>query len=263
MLHKAKDLFGAVIKATDDNDIGTVHDFYFDAETWEIRYLVVDVGSWLFGRRVLIAPDSVQTAGMAGWDAKVFPVNLTREQVKDSPPVDFAKPISRQYEADLSQYYGWPAYWGGAGALPYVTGAGVAPAQQLTVEAPPAPNLPDEVVEAMEQTDQSPLQSVRETAGYAIRATDGRIGNVMDFLIDEENWTIRYLVVDTGNWLPGRQVLVARDWIEDVDWHNVRVNVKVTKAQVKDSPVYDPFKPLDQAYEDELHEYYDSPADQK
>src|SRR5262249_36548094 len=147
------------------NDIGTVHDFYFDAETWEIRYLVVDVGSWLFGRRVLIAPDSVQAPQ---WDAKVFPVNLTREQVKDSPPVDFAKPISRQYEADLSQYYGWPAYWGGAGALPYVTGAGVASAQQLTVKPPPVSNIPDEVVEAMEQTDQSPLQSMRETAGYGV-----------------------------------------------------------------------------------------------
>jgi len=258
MLRKAKDLMGYTVKATDDDQgdahIGTVYDFYFDVEAWAIRYLVVDVGSWFFGRRVLLSPASVQAPQ---WEAKVLPVNLTKAQVKDSPLANFAEPIPREYEADLHEYYGWPTYWGGAG-MPYTVGAGLPLAPGL--ESPTAPNLPGEVVQAMEQSDdQSFVRSIRDVSGYTIKATDGSLGHVADFFVDDENWVIRYLLVDTGNWLPGKQVIISPDWVESIDWGEASMHVKVTQDQVENSPVYDASQPLGRAYESELHEHYGFP----
>lgn len=256
MLHKAKDLFGATIKATDDDHIGALHDFYFDAEEWAVRYLVADVGSWLFGRRVLLAPDSVQSAQ---WSDKVFPVNLTRQQVKDSPEIDLAKPISRQYQADLHEHYGWPAYWG-ADAMPYSAGGGITPAIQPTIEPTPASDMPAEMIEALEQSDHAPLQSIREMSGYPIEATDGAIGHISDFFIDDENWAIRYVLIATGNWLPDQQVLLSTAWLDGVDWNEKRVYAKLTKAQIEHSPAYNPTAPIARSDEAALHEYYGYPV---
>jgi len=255
MLRRAKELFGYTIKASDDDNMGTVYDFYFDAEDWEIRYLVIDIGSWLFGRRVLIAPDAMQKPD---WEAKVLPVNLTKAQVKDSPTIDFAKPISRQYEADLHRHYNWPAYWGSAGQS-YTAGSSVAPGMATVSEAPPTTQLPNEVVEALQQSEESHVQSIRDGANTSLEASDGTIGHVADFFIDDENWTIRYLLIDTGNWLPGKQVLIAPAWVDIVDWDGSSIHVNVTREQVKQSPEYDPNAPLGRSYEGELHEHYGYP----
>ncbi len=254
MLRRAKDLFGYTIKASDDDNMGTVHDFYFDAEDWEVRYLVIDIGSWFFGRRVLIAPDAVQKPD---WEAKVWPVNLTKAQVKDSPDVDFAKPISREYEADLHQHYNWPTYWGGIGQ-PYIAGSGIASGMMPVAERSTTP-LPDEVVESLQQADESHVQSIREASNSSLKATDGAIGHVTDFFIDDENWTIRYLLIDTGTWLPDKQVLIAPAWVDIADWDHASIHVTVSRDQVKQSPEYDSTVPLGRSYEGELHEHYGYP----
>jgi len=247
MLRKANTLFGYTLRATDD-EIGQAHDFYFDADEWEIRYLAVDVGSWLFGRRVLIAPDAL---GTPNWDQQVLPVNLTRQQVKDSPEVDLVMPITRGYETQLYGYYGWPAYWGGASAMMY--GAPMTMAPLAGASATP---VPDEVTTMMQNAEASHVHSMRDLTRYAIEATDGGIGQAVDCLVDDTDWTIRYLVVDTGNWLPGKQVLVAPDWIDRVDWNGSRIYVKMTQAQIKHSPEYDSSALPDQQYEQSLHDHY-------
>jgi len=111
MLRTVRDLQGYAIRAT-DGVIGEVADFFFDDEDWVIRYLVVDAGTWLRGRHVLISPVAI---GHPDWMAQLLPVSITKDQVKNSPDIDTRKPVSRQHETEHLGYYGYPFYWGGAG----------------------------------------------------------------------------------------------------------------------------------------------------
>ena len=120
MLRNSAHLKGFTIRAT-DGELGTVDQFYFDDETWAIRYLVVETGGWLGGRQVLISPISVVHAD---WEAERLDVALTKKQVENSPNIDTHQPVSRQHEAEYYGYYGYPYYWGG----PYLWGPAFYPA---------------------------------------------------------------------------------------------------------------------------------------
>ncbi|MBK9444229.1 MAG: PRC-barrel domain-containing protein [Comamonadaceae bacterium] len=111
MLHSTQEMKDYAIGAT-DGEIGHVVDFFFDDQSWVIRYLVVETGSWLMSRKVLISPFALQDAD---WMHKRLPVQITREQVKHSPDVDTQKPVSRQHEMAYADYYGYPYYWDGSG----------------------------------------------------------------------------------------------------------------------------------------------------
>ncbi|MEO8053096.1 MAG: PRC-barrel domain-containing protein, partial [Acidobacteriota bacterium] len=109
MLRKAKDLSGYKLAAS-DGEIGKVKEFYFDDQSWTVRYLVADTGGWLSGRQVLISPYALDPANEG---RNVIPVDLTKHQIEKSPSLDSNKPVSRQYELEYYPYYGWPGYWGG------------------------------------------------------------------------------------------------------------------------------------------------------
>src|SRR5665213_2122152 len=104
MLHNVKELEGALVEAV-DGQLGTVKDLYFDDKRWAIRYMVVETGTWLKGRKVLISPNAVHRVG---WDDGVMHMSLTQQQVRDSPSIDTDKPVSRQQEAAHHNYYGYP-----------------------------------------------------------------------------------------------------------------------------------------------------------
>src|SRR5688572_16789917 len=108
MLRNIKDLRGYVIRAI-DGTIGKVDDFYSDDEDWGIRYLVVNTGNWLSGRKVLISP---VTVGHAGWLPSRLPVPPTRAQVEHGPNIDPRKPVSGQPGAQYLEYYGYRNSWG-------------------------------------------------------------------------------------------------------------------------------------------------------
>ncbi len=252
MLRSVEKLGGFTILAT-DGEIGKIDDFYFDGESWDIRYLVVSTGPWLLGRKVLLHPSAV---GQISWETQMLSVGLTKEQVENSPDIDTNKPVSRQQEVELFSHYNWIPYWTHGGS--FVMQGGVA--VPIAREEPPAKSTLEKEVEAMTQQAQDPsLRSTDEVTGYHIQASDGEIGHVEDFLVDEEAWIIRYMIVDTGNWLPGRKVLVSPRWIEMVTWHEKKVSVDLSQEAIKDSPEYDPRKPLSRAYEETLHKYYDRP----
>jgi hypothetical protein len=101
------------------------------------------------------------------------------------------------------------------------------------------------------------LRSARQVIGYSIQAQDGEIGRVEDFIIDDNVWMLRYLVIDTGNWLPGRKVLLSTSWVEAITWDDSRVHLTLSQERIKNSPEYDPTLPLSREYETELHEHYD------
>jgi len=267
MLLSVRDLESFTIGAT-DGDIGSVHDVYFDDQSWTIRYLVVDTGTWLPGRRVLISPMSVREAS---WSAQRLVVGLTKAQVENSPEVDTGGPISRQYEDQLVRHYGLDPYWFGPyrwGAVPYPFGP--APTDlRPTVGEPEAmgalrreglQNVGPEHVEERhlreERAGDAGLRSAREAIGYYIQAADDEIGHVEDFLVDTHTWAIRYMVVDTANWLPGKKVVIAPEWIEMVSWSDSQVHVGMTREQIRNAPEYDPARPIEREHELRLHEHY-------
>ena len=239
MLIKAKTLVGYKLDGL-DGEIGEVKEFYFDDHYWTIRYLVAETGTWLMDRQVLISPYAL---GAANKKDQHITVDLTKKQIEDSPSLNTDKPVSRQFEETYYGYYGWPMYWGGSymwGAYPYIMRE--RNNERESIQDEKAPDLH--------------LRSTHEVDGYNIQAEDGEIGHVNDFIIDDETWAIRYLIVDTRNWWPGKKVLVSPRWIERVSWDESKVFVNLSRAFIKQSPEYSEKALLTREYEAKLHGYY-------
>jgi hypothetical protein len=239
MLIKAKTLHGYTLNAL-DGEIGKVIEFYFDDKHWAVRYLVADTGTWLTGRQVLISPYAL---GAINQEYENIAVNLTKKQVEDSPPLDSDKPVSRQFEDDYYGYYGWPMYWGG----PYMWG------YYDTIKR--NPQEWDKFIKSEKAWDPH-LRSTHAVIGQHIQASDGEIGHVDDFIIDDETWAIRYLIIDTRNWWPGKKVLISPRWIERISWDEQKVFVNHTRNTVKQAPEYSDESLLTRNYEAGLHKHY-------
>ena len=239
MLNEAKTLKGYKLNGL-DGELGKIKEFYFDDHYWTIRYLVADTGNWLVERQVLISPHVLSTVNK---DARNIAINLTKKQIENSPSLDSDKPVSRQFEVEYYGYYSWPMYWAGSyvwGAYPYI---------------PHDDEKPPQTPEGEKKWDPQ-LRSTSAVTGYAIQANDGEIGHVDDFIIDEETWAIRYLVIDTGNWWPGKRILISPRWIKRISWSEANVYVDLSRAAIKQSPEYKEGAPLSREYEDELHRHY-------
>lgn len=232
MLHLARKVIGSTIRAV-DGDIGTLDDFYFDDGRWVIRYLVVDTGGWLGGRKVVVSPMSVETP----WGKAGIPVRLTKEQVQNSPEVDLALPLSRAGEAQVLGYYGYPYYWGASNVWGTFDNPGA------LVMAPPA-ELLTVAAEFQDDVDLRPLRSVKNSAGYHLHATDGEIGHVDDFLIGEQSWRVHHLLVDTSNWIGGRAVVIPSDTVRHVDADQEMLFVETTRQAVQEAA---PFESIESA----------------
>jgi uncharacterized protein YrrD len=174
MLHLAQKIAGVTVSGT-DGEIGTLEDFYFEEAGWNVRYLLVDTGSWFDGKRVLLSPSAVQ----GDWGRAGVHVNLSRDDVRNSPALDD---------------------------------------------------------EAMPDVADERLDSVKTTSGYHICARNGEIGHVDDFLIGQDSWRIRYLLVDTSNWIGGRSVIVSSDSVERVDKEDNQIYVAADRDAIKNAP---------------------------
>lgn len=267
MIWNFETLRGYTLFAT-DGSIGRIIDLYFEDAGWKIRHLVVDTGKWLSGRRVLISP---QAAGRPDPDEKAIPVSLSVDEVRSSPDIDTDRPISRQEEERLYGHYGWTPYWPVSGSR----GGGVAGTMPPTVVTSFAGDVGSAVAGPVDSpptaSPEEPhgdphLRSAREVEGYHIAAEDGEVGHVESFLIDLSGdkgtsrsageWAIRYLVVDTRDWMPGRTVLVAPDWIRRIDWARRQVMVDVNRYKVRHSPSYEALQGIERGYEDRLYGHY-------
>lgn len=234
-LRNLKDLNGYTLAAR-DGEIGTLKEIYFDDQAWVVRYLVVHMGARFIGREVLITPQSIESVDE---DARSIVVNLTRGQVENSPPVSSERPVSRHYEAEYHRYYGLESYWetGPIGAL---LGPGSIP---LPATPPREPEHPH-------------LRSSDEVCGYRIATRNDEFGKVDDFVIDDSDWSIGYVVIDTRRWLPGRTVLISPAWIEAVDWPGRSITVDLDHDAIKSAPEYDPSKVITAEYEARLFAHY-------
>jgi hypothetical protein len=262
MLLSVAELKKYTIGAT-DGTIGSVEDCYFDDEAWVVRYLVVKAGAWLVGREVLISPLSV---GDSDSEKRVLHVSISKEQVKNSPSIDSQKPVSRQYEMGYSAYYGYPYYWSGAG----LWGGGTYPGAILTGAGLGSGGSDSGDTKAQEKNEDvtysqkaqrrsngdQHLRSCEAVKGYHIHATDGEIGHVDGFLVDERTWAIQYLIVNTSNWWLGHQVLIAPAWFEDVSWVYSKVTTSLTRQEVKNAPAYDSLLALNRGDEEDIYRHY-------
>jgi sporulation protein YlmC with PRC-barrel domain len=226
MEQRLHSMLGYTIHAT-DGELGKVYDFFFDEAAWTIRYMVVETGNWLSGRKVLI---SLVAMGQPDWDSKTVSVNLTCDQVRKSPDIDTEMPVYPRHEVQLHDYYDWPRYWGDG----YAGTFGVTPFPLFESQ-----ELPD-----TEPVESGPhLRSIRMLTGCIVHATDGEIGHVKDFIVNNENWEILSLFVDTGSWLPGtgRKVVFPILWVNEINWDTLTAYITHSREDVQLSPGYKPY----------------------
>jgi hypothetical protein len=223
MLRTIKQLYGGKLRAS-DGEIGHVKDFYFDDQKWVVRYAVVDTGPWLLGRLVLIAPHAFGRLDQAG---AFLLVNLTRQQIENSPPIESHKPVSRQYEEEYFRYYGWPSYW---------MGEGIWGLHAFPIASPHSCPLPSEVAgesgDPLNVNDPH-LRSTRAVAGYHLQTGEETIGHVTDFMMDDKSWVICQLVVGTGAWFSGKEIVISPSHVDRIHYADSRVFVNLTKEAIQ------------------------------
>lgn len=219
MIHTAKQLYGKKLGAR-DGDLGHVKDIYFDDLHWGVRYVVADTGSWLSGRQVLLSP---RAFGQLEEDGKALLINLTREQIENSPSIETHRPVSRQYEAEYYHYYGWPVYWvgDGFGGLGGFSGA------------IPVPAKDGDRHHGHNQRDDVHLRSTRAVTGYHIQTAGGLVGRVQDFAIDDQTWSISDVIVETGHWFAGREIFISPESVERISYEQSTVFVNLAKEDIQ------------------------------
>jgi uncharacterized protein YrrD len=238
MLRHANKIVGCEI-ASSDGLVGSVDDILFDNGSWTFLYLVADVGQWLSGRLVLLSFETVEHIDESRRELRV---QLTRRAIELSPDVSTRNPISMEAELLLGKYWQWTA--------PSVMRLSRTIGQGIAAEA----TLPEK--QKVEREVESHLRSVHEIEGYHIEAPDGDIGHLTDLVIDDSTWQIQYLVVNTGNWLFQRKVLIPCTSLENIRWADRKVHLSLLRAEIKNSPEYNPERPIVRDYEQALHTHY-------
>lgn len=231
---------------TKDGELGNVADTYFEDETWVIRYLVVDLNRWLPGRKVLVPPS---IADQPRDDKGRIPVSMTRDSVRISPEFSSDQPVSRQLEDQIHSFFGWQPYWSGE-----PEGGSVSP------KAPEGENMTgDRQAESIPDHDpegKSHLRSARDMVGYKIEATRQPVGTLADLLVDDESWMVRYLVVDVGQPDTTRQVVIAADTVETIDWRQLAIYLDLDRENIERAPSYEAAPVLPEALERELERHF-------
>lgn len=232
MERSSNNLIGFRMEAK-DGEIGKVEEFYFHDDTWTIRYLIVKTGNWFTGKEVLISTAAlIKGSELPG----VFPVNLTKDQIRTSPDIDTQKPVSHQQEVALYGHYPWQPYWGSgfyAGGL-----------WDITNNDP----IIDEVIakessDNHKQTEDDPhLRSTRHVTGSKIQCTNGEFGQVSDFILDDDSWKIHYLIIKMHHGIGNSSVLLPVRFIKELQWLNSKVVVDITIDVLKNSPQIDESK---------------------
>ena len=255
MLQVISPLKGFTIKAS-DGGIGTVVDFLFDDTSWKVRWLVTDCGTWLIGRKVLIHPSAISRVDL---EQQEFVVALTKAQVEGSPELVEDQPVSQQMENELYTYYGWDPLWGGPD-LAAIPGAMASP-----LMAPPYLGLSStdetQARDGVTLRGADPhLRSIVEVTGYRVHALDGEIGHIENLMIDDADWSVHYLIVDTRNWWFGKHVLISPIAVKSVDWFDRHVELDVSGEQVRASPPWDPLDTFSRVDAKQLHRHYGWPG---
>jgi hypothetical protein len=226
---------------TTDGTKGKIKDIIFEEDTWIVRYLEADFGTFFKEKRILIPGVKFMEPG---WEKKLFPVKLTKEEIENSPSPEEDKPVSKKLEQMMGKHYNyvWPwAYSVSPGTIGYY------PVRPLNI---PARTVTEEEVDTN-------LRSVNEVTGYGIHALDGTIGHVEDLIIDDADWQIVYVIADTGGLLPGsKKGILSIHWLKKISYSRREVFMDLYKETVENAPEFDSDYPFASDYEKALFEHY-------
>ncbi|MBZ0158171.1 MAG: hypothetical protein K8I29_18395 [Alphaproteobacteria bacterium] len=228
-----------------DGDIGTVREFYFDDDIWAIRYLAVYADIWLPGRKLLISPLALKSTD---WELPKLTVPFTKAELKATPVIGLDGPVTRRHQIDMYLYYGWLPYW--------------LEEEYYDVSPPPrqveSKQSPDE-----EKAADPHLFGTSEMIEFRIEALDGDVGHIEDFIMDEDDWVIHYLVVALDDPNPEveshKSVLISTEWVQKIVRSEERVYVDLDRERVMSSPEYDPALPISREFELEIYDHYGRP----
>ncbi len=261
MLFAVSGLMDCPVEAS-DGEVGSVKDFLFDDQTWKIRWMAVEAGPWLAGRRrVFIHPSAIAPLAlppkptlpmMSSPSTLQLSVNLTRAQIAGGPHAHEDQPVTKDMEALLYDYYGSDPYWGASHF------GGAMPNGELRIVEDAARRNADAQVPPVDGADH--LHGLASITGYHVHALDGDIGHVENVLADDANWEIRYLVVATRNWWPGKVVQLSPYAVKDIDWFGRSINMNVSRDQVRSAPAWDPLAAIDAVSEEQLHRHFGWPG---
>ncbi len=284
MLRHASELYGFTAQC-EDGIIGTLGDLYFDEEEWQIRYAAIQIEEPIQTRTALV---SVTALGKPDYKKGVIPISLPREKVYNSPETDVDLPVTREYEVALHRYYEWPVYWGQVSFLdtPRTKGmadpsipfeGGVQPGEYER-EAPDSYNYDEGDYEASQalasgepdddelkqlefaepaedRTYSQYIHSTRRIRDYTLQTTDEQNVSCGDVLVDESDWTVRYLVVRPRLTVQDRHVLLPIQQIREVRAATAEILLGLSQEDLDDSPEYNKKRPQD--YERNLYAFYD------
>jgi hypothetical protein len=198
MERNANSLVGDRVVAT-DGEIGKVDEFYFDDQTWTIRYAIVKMEEGLRGRKVLIATGALaKNDGQPG----VFFVPYTKDQILSSPSIDTDRPVSRQQENNLYWHFGGNRYWEGDSC-----GGALRSSQYMT--------------------------------GFHIHGTDGEFGSICDLILDDVTWKLLCLVVAIPGSTAGKKVLIPLGHLSEMRWDDAGLYLDETIADMEKSKVFE------------------------
>jgi uncharacterized protein YrrD len=248
MLRNVNHLQGFGIEAQ-DGKIGHAEHIYFDDDDWAIRYLVVQTGNWIRRKHVLISPIFITAVN---WPEETVSVSLTQEQVRHSPDMNMKEPISRKQEREFFKYYKTRGYWAGYG----LWGTGMHPEDVLSIQTKDKSPAELKVEQPEEGAGEVHLRSSARVEGYSVLANRGEIGKVADFIFDDRTWAIRYLVVNTGRFFGGKQVLLAPRWTKEISWKRQQMYIDMENSKIEDAPEYHPDEPVTPEYEERLYQHY-------
>ena len=255
MLRKLNEIKGFTVQGTEEK-LGESSDFYFDQDHFVLRYIVLETDGWLKKEQTLISTDEIEAID---YNKKEIKTAMTAEELENGPGIEKNQPISKLMEEKVVKHYDWPLYWASSapGGVPNIPAGTKMREKLLDFE-----NLTEEEKQEREEKLDSNLRSLNEISGYEIQAVDKSFGKVKDLFVDEEDWLIRYLLIDTRKILPSKKVIIAPEWIRHISWDRQQVFVKKTKKEIKNAPKYkeDRAKKLvSRDYEKDLYDHYNEP----
>ena len=257
MLFSLREIQGFKL-GTLDGDFGEVKAFLIDDFDWVVRYLHVEIDD----RQVILSPQAVSNILM---DEGVIRVNVDLDTIMNSPKVDLDKDLSRELERQLSDYYHWPYYWepteypntmpGDLTVVPLVD-------MELERQNQEAELIPETGVTGDSATGfgngDFHLRSTHEIFGYTLHTTNDQqdAGKLHDMVVQQEDWSILYLIADAGGMLSNRKVLVSPTWVQEVDEDERRVLINLSEDTIKNSPEFNMITDITLDFQTRLKDYY-------
>lgn len=224
MLHSLNELSNYHVTAT-DGDIGYCKDFLFNDEQWNLHYMLVDTHRWLpGGQKVLLSTSVIDKIDPKN---RIISIKIPRSDIENSPSLPTNEPISRAYEKTYQCYFDYAYFKVGPNPLDsYFMGTHI---ERVKIVA--APTEPE--------SEKNHEHSVHSVEDYDMQTSDKRHGHIVDFIVNEQDWSVLYLAVDVKHWLLNSEtVLLPPDKLDTVSWPEQKVFIHLPANDIEKLPVY-------------------------